>query len=81
MNATRRRILEHLARATERVYGLDLIDAKIASRFSLYVHMAWLEEQGFVEGHEERVTLRRSYKITDKGRAVLLPEARTQKST
>lgn len=76
MNATRRRILEHLARATERVYGLDLINANVASRYALYVHMAWLEEGGFIEGQEERVTLRRSYKITDKGRAVLLPEAR-----
>lgn len=78
MNTTRRRILEHLTRATERVYGLDLVNAKIASRFSLYVHLAWLEERGFVEGEEERVTLRRRYKITDKGRAVLLPEARVR---
>jgi len=78
MNVTRRRILEHLARATERVYGLDLIEAKVASRFALYVHMAWLEEAGYVEGVEERVTLRRSYKITDKGSAVLLPEARVR---
>lgn len=78
MNAARRRILEHLARATQRVYGLDLVDAKVASRLSLYVHMAWLEEQGFIEGEEERVTLRRSYKITDKGRAVFLPEARVR---
>lgn len=78
MNATRRRILEHLVQAVERVYGLDLVKAKVASRFSLYVHLAWLEEAGFVEGEEERVTLRRSYKITDKGRAVLFPEARTR---
>lgn len=78
MNATRRRILERLAQATERVYGLDLVEANVASRYSLYVHMAWLEEQGFVEGEEESVTLRRSYKITDKGRAVLFPEARTR---
>jgi len=78
MNATRRRILEHLARATARVYGLDLVAAKIASRASLYVHLGWLEETGHVEGAEEPVTLRRSYKITDKGRAVLLPEARVR---
>jgi DNA-binding PadR family transcriptional regulator len=78
VNATRRRILEHLARATKRVYGLDLINAKVASRYSLYVHMAWLEEAGYIEGVEERVTLRRSYKITDKGRAVLLPVARVR---
>ncbi len=78
MNSVRRQILEHLARATERVYGLDLVEAKVASRFALYVHMAWLEEQDFVEGQEERVTLRRSYKITDKGRAVLFPEAHTR---
>ena len=78
MNAIRRRILEHLAHATERVYGLDLINAKVASRYALYVHMAWLEEAGLIEGVEERVTLRRSYKITDKGRAMLLPEARVR---
>jgi predicted transcriptional regulator len=78
VNATRRRILEYLARATEPVYGLDLINAGVGSRFTLFVHMAQLEDADLVEGAEERVTLRRRYKITDQGRAVLLPEARVR---
>lgn len=78
MNATRRQILEHLARATEPVYGLDLINAGVGSRFTIFVHMGQLEDADLVEGTEERVTLRRRYKITDKGRAMLLPEARVR---
>jgi predicted transcriptional regulator len=78
MNATRRRILEFLGQQPAPVYGLDMINAGVGSRYSIFVHMAWLEEVGLVEGVEERVTMRRRYKITDKGRGVLLPVARVR---
>lgn len=72
-------ILRALAAAERELYGLDLVAAGAATRDSLYVVLARMEDRGLIEGREENgVDLprlpRRLYRITDVGRAALLPD-------
>jgi DNA-binding MarR family transcriptional regulator len=73
-----RRILEALANADRELYGLDLVAAGAAKRRWLYVVLSRMEERGLIEGREDLVgtSPRRLYRITDAGRAVLLPIAK-----
>lgn len=80
-----RRILEVLAAADRELYGLDLVAAGVARRGSMYVLLARMEERGLIESREEDATTlasgqlpRRVYRITDAGRALLLPTARVR---
>ena len=75
-----RQILEVLAAANRELYGLDLVAAGVKRRV-LYVVLARMEESGLIEGREEAKEgpdrlPRRLYRITDRGRSVLLPPAR-----
>lgn len=74
------RILEVLAAAGRDLYGLDLVAAGAAKRRWLYVVLGRMEERGLIEGREDdgdppRLP-RRLYRITDAGRAALLPSAK-----
>lgn len=88
---SQRRILEALASRADaaelktapspEMYGLDLVAAGVASRSSLYVELARLEDFGWIEGREEDPAppaglARRVYQITSAGAAVLLPLAK-----
>ena len=62
------------------MYGLDLVSAGVAKRSWLYVVLARMEERGLIEGREDdsgppHRLPRRLYRITDAGRAALLPIA------
>jgi DNA-binding PadR family transcriptional regulator len=75
------RILHVLAAADRELYGLDLVAAGAAKRRWLYVVLGRMEESGLIEGHTEEGILppqlpRRIYRITDAGRAALLPVAK-----
>ena len=79
-NARARRILEVLAAADRELYGLDLVAAGAVKRSWLYVVLARMEERGLIEGRENdsgppHHLGRRLYRITDAGRAALLPIA------
>jgi DNA-binding PadR family transcriptional regulator len=82
MTSRQRQILEVLAAATGEMYGLDIVAAGAASRASLYVELARLEDHGWIESHEEENPLsgvtfvRRLYRITTAGAAQLLPAAK-----
>ena len=79
MNITprQRAVLEYIARQRDRVYGPDLVDAGLADRWTLFVQLGRLEDAGLVDGRpDDRWPHRRTYAITDQGRAALLPEAR-----
>ena len=74
-------ILHVLAAANRELYGLDLVAAGVAKRRWLYVVLGRMEESGLIEGCEEAVVEppqlpRRLYRITDAGRAALLPVAK-----
>ena len=74
------RILEVLAAQKAEMYGLDIVKAGAASRMSLYVELARLEDLGLIEGREEppneaTIVARRLYRITTAGAAKLLPAA------
>jgi DNA-binding PadR family transcriptional regulator len=77
-----RPILEVLAAATHELYGLDLVSAGVVRRGGLYVVLGRMEEQGLIEGREDGVGdfPRRVYRITDAGRAALLPIAKVHPS-
>ena len=79
MTSQQRRILEVLAAHEGEMYGLDLVAAGAASRMSLYVELARLEDRGWIEGREEppstATIARRIYRITSAGAAALLPQA------
>lgn len=81
MTEVQLRILEVLARADGPAYGTDLVREGVACFGSVYVHLAALEEIGWVEAWEEppqhpEVGLpRRAYRITSVGAAQLLPAA------
>ena len=70
-----------LAASERDMYGLDLVSAGVAKRRWLYVVLGRMEESGLIEGREEdgveppRLP-RRLYRITDAGRATLLPVAK-----
>ena len=75
------RILQVLAANDREMYGLDLVAAGVAKRRWLYVVLGRMEDRGLIEGREEdAVELpqlpRRLYRITDAGRATLLPVAK-----
>jgi DNA-binding HxlR family transcriptional regulator len=75
------RILEVLAAADRELYGLDLVAAGVAKRRWLYVVLGRMEERGLIEGRTEDAAdpprlPRRLYRITDAGRAALLPIAK-----
>ena len=64
-------VLMQLADGTAK-YGLDLLDGSAGGlrRASMYVFLASLEAEGFIEGREEPsgIAPRRRYTITDAGR-------------
>ena len=82
MTQVQRRILEVLARADGALYGSDVVREGVACFGSVYVHLAGLEELGWIEAWEEppaepEVGLpRRAYRITPAGAAQLLPSAK-----
>ncbi len=78
------RILEVLAASDRDMYGLELVSAGVANRWSLYVVLASLEERGLISSCEEdglcqdpgMISMRRRvYRISDAGRAALVPVA------
>lgn len=73
-----RRILEALAAADRELYGLDLVAAGAAKRSWLYVVLGRMEERGLIEGRPDDAgdPPRRLYRLTDAGRAELLPVAK-----
>lgn len=74
-------ILRVLAAGDREMYGIDFVNAGVAKRRWLYVVLGRMEESGLIEGREEddveppRLP-RRLYRITDAGRATLLPVAK-----
>jgi len=85
MTHKQRRILEVLATQKTEMYGLDIVKAGAASRMSLYIELARLEDQGLIEGREEppneaTIVARRLYRITPAGATKLLPAARVMTS-
>lgn len=78
MTTRERRILEALAASDRSLYGLDLVTAGIAKRWWLYVVLGSLEDQELIEGRSDDTgnPPRRQYRITDAGRAALLPVAK-----
>jgi len=82
VTSRQRRILEVLAAAEDEVYGLGIVAAGAASRSSVYVELARMEDLGWVVSREkpplDLATLpRRVYRITEAGGAQLLPSARS----
>lgn len=79
---TEHRILEVLASSDRELYGLDLVAKGAVKRSWLFVTLGRMEEQGLIEGREEAAAApllpRRLYRITDKGRALLLPVAKVR---
>jgi len=75
-----RQILEALAAADRELYGLDLVAAGVAKRWWLYVTLGRMEERGLIEGRSDGTgdPPRRLYRITDAGRATLLPVAKVR---
>lgn len=73
--APEQRILRTLAAAARELHGLDLVAAGAVSRMALYVILARLEDRGWIEGRFEDTDppRRRLYRITDVGRAALVP--------
>jgi DNA-binding MarR family transcriptional regulator len=69
------RILHALAAAGQELCGRDLVAAGVVGRLMLYVVLARLEDRGWIEGHFEDgpEPRRRLYRITDAGRAALIP--------
>lgn len=84
MSERERQILGVIAAADRELYGLDLVAAGVAKRRWLYVMLARMEERGLIEGREDSKTAapgtlpRRLYRITDAGRATLLPVAKVR---
>ena len=82
MTIRQRRVLEVLAaHADDDLYGLDLVTAGVASRGSIYVELARLEDLGWITSREEPLETavfvqRRIYRITPAGAALLLPAAK-----
>jgi DNA-binding PadR family transcriptional regulator len=79
-NKREQRILEVFAAAGRELYGLDLVAAGVAKRWSLYTVLARMEERGLIEGREDSgdPPRRRLYRITTAGSAALLPVAKVQ---
>ena len=81
-------ILRVLAASDRELYGLDLVNAGVAKRRWLYVVLGRMEDSGLIEGREETGVEetgveppqlpRRLYRITDAGRAALLPVAQVR---
>ena len=76
-------ILRVFAASDRELYGLDLVNAGVAKRLWLYVVLGRMEESGLIEGREESAVdpprlPRRLYRITDAGRATLLPVAKVR---
>ena len=74
-------ILRVLAASDRELYGLDFVNAGVAKRRWLYVVLGRMEESGLIEAREEEAVdpprlPRRLYRITDAGRATLLPVAK-----
>lgn len=75
------RILRVLAATDHDLHGHDLVTAGAAKTHWLYVILARMEDRGWIEGHFEEgdSPRRRLYRITDAGRAALLPTLPTAK--
>ena len=69
------RILNALAVADRELHGHDLVAAKAASTYTLYVVLARMEDRGWIESRFEEGSWprRRLYRITDAGRSALVP--------
>ena len=84
MTSRQRQIIEVLASCAGEMYGLDIVATGAASRGSLYVELARLEDLGWIESREEPLhntaigLARRLYRITPAGAATLLPTARVK---
>jgi len=83
VTSRQRRILEVLAKADDEIYGLGIVATGAASRGSVYVELARMEDLGWITSRETALDLvgtlpRRVYRITAAGAAQLLPEARTR---
>ena len=80
-----RRVLEYLAALTRPAYGRDIAKgAPLPWWIPAFVVLERLEDYGLIEGDEESLwphaslyePVRRVYRITDAGRAALLPAVR-----
>lgn len=69
------RLLHVLAAIDRELYGLDLATAGDVKTYTLYVVLARMEDRGWIEGRFEDgdPPRRRLYRITDAGRAALVP--------
>lgn len=73
--ASEQRILRALAVVNHELHGPELIAAASVRTAALYVALARLEDRGLIEGRFEDTAppRRRVYRITDAGRAALIP--------
>jgi DNA-binding PadR family transcriptional regulator len=73
--APEQRILRALAADGGEMYGLDLVAARAAKRSWLYVVLHRMEESGWIESRfaDGDSPRRRLYRITDAGRAAIVP--------